>query len=87
MGQGCKRGARQSRQVWGCMAVGESRVDGVLGGGMLASGRDRKVLETNRLVVGLCRQVSERNMWVVEMYRKVWELHTMALNFCWFRKQ
>ena len=87
---GCKRGAGQNRQVWGCMVVAENRTEGtsrlVLEGGRQAVGRgrkvlgrDRKVLETNKLVVGLYRQVLERNMLALE-------LHKMALHFCWFRK-
>ena len=44
---GCKRGAGQNRQVWGCMVVAENRTEGtsrsVLEGGRQAVGRGRLV--------------------------------------------
>ena len=55
MALGCKRGAGQSKQVWGCKVVGESRTEGTSrwalaggttvleAGGRQASGRSRKV--------------------------------------------
>ena len=92
MALGCKRGAGQSKQVWGCMVVGESRMEGTSRwvleegttvsevDGRQASGRGRKVWVQSRKVL-------ERNKLVVGLHRKVLVPHMMVLHFCCFHKQ
>ena len=99
MALGCKRGAGQSKQVWGCIVLGESRMEGtsrlVLEGGTTvseadgrqASGRGRKVWVRSRKVWERSKLVVGLHRKVLELHRKVLVPHMMALHFCCFHKQ
>ena len=99
MALGCKRGAGQSKQVWGCIVLGESRMEGmsrlVLEGGTTvseadgrqASGRGRKVWVRSRKVLERSKLVVGLHRKVLELHRKVLVPHMMALHFCCFHKQ
>ena len=92
MALGCKRGAGQSKQVWGCIVLGESRMEGmsrlVLEGGTTVSEADgRQASGRGRKVWVQSRKVLERNKLVVGLHRKVLVPRMMALHFCCFHKQ
>ena len=99
MALGCKRGAGQSKQVWGCMVVGESRMEGTSRwvleegttvsevDGRQASGRGRKVWVRSRKVWERSKLVVGLHRKVLELHRKVLVPHMMALHFCCFHKQ